>query len=97
MLPEDFKGFDCLRINYTVKYLPGNNQRLLRIIPDILVPESLMNYRTPSSAVYSELLKSDQLDRYTLVNFEDMDKTKKLMMKLDIELAITGPFELELK
>lgn len=97
VLPQDFKEVDCLRIDYGTKYKDNSDIRILRIIPDIQVPDSLMGYRPPSSGAYSELRPLDSNEGYALVNFEDMDKTKRFMLDFEIEFAILGPFEMEIR
>lgn len=95
LLPEDFKKYDCLKIEYSAGDEDKSNEKILRIIPDIEVPDSAIGYRLPSSSVYSELCPLDENEGYALVVFDDMDKTRKIMINLEIEFAVIGPFEME--
>lgn len=96
LLPEQFKDFDCMKIDYSTEYINESNEKILRIIPDIQVSDSLFEYRRPSSGSFSELLPLDKNASYALVQFEDMDKTKKVLLNLEIEYGIIGPFDLNL-
>jgi signal peptidase I len=100
LLPDEFKKFDCLKIDYTTGTLSnGSNTKILRIIPDISVPsESFFNYDTvPSSGVFSNFIPPDRNNGYTLIEFDGMEKTKKIMINLNVEFAIIGPFEMDIK
>ena len=96
LLPEEFKNFDCLRIDYSTGYKNESNEKILRIIPDIQVPDAMTGYRSPSSGIHSELCPLDKNEGYSITEFEDMDKTKKIMINLGIEFAIIGPFEMDI-
>lgn len=95
-LPDEFKRFDCLKIGYSTSYKKGSNTKILRIIPDIQVPDTLIGYVRPSSSVYSELCPLDKNEGYAILEFENMDKTKRIMINLEVELAVIGPFEMDI-
>lgn len=97
ILPDEFYQYDCLKLDYHSIYPMGSIEKILRIIPNIHVPDGLTGYKRPSSAVNSELCPLEKNEGYTLINFEDMDKSKKIMITLDIEQAVMGPFELYIK
>lgn len=99
LLPDEFRKFECLKIDYATSTLSNSSTKILRIIPDILVPsEPFFNYdATPSSGVYSEFLPLDKNSGYALMEFDGMEKAKKIMINLNVEFAIIGPFEMDIK
>jgi hypothetical protein len=98
LLPENFNKFDCMKVDYDARYKEGSNIKILRIIPDILVPDSdfMTGYTKPSSAIFSDLLSFNKNTGYAIVHFNDMDRTKKIMINVGIEFAVIGPFEMDI-
>ncbi len=97
LLSEGFRNYDRLKIDYSTGYKNNKNRRIMRIIPDIYVPDNLTGYRTLSSSIFSELLPFDRNEGYALVDFDGMDKTEKIIMNLKIEYELIGPFEVDLR
>jgi hypothetical protein len=97
ILPDDFKKSDCLKIGYTTSNKKESNTKILRIIPEVQVPDGSTGYMQPSSSVYSEICPLDKNEGYALTEFENMDKTKKLKLAFEVELAVMGPFEMKIQ
>ena len=97
LLPDEFKKHDCLKIDYSTLCTDGSNKKILRIIPDILVPSfAFSDYMTPSSSVYSELIQLDKNSGYALTEFDGMEKALKVVINFNVEFAIIGPFEMDI-
>lgn len=96
ILPDEFFEFDCLKIDASA--MPGKNskEQVCRVIPDVEVYAFPDGYVPVSQSVNSELWGSSQRG-HSLVVFNDMGRAEKIRLKFDVEYALTGPWEIELK
>jgi hypothetical protein len=56
----------------------------------------MIDYRTPSSSMYVELLPIGKTEGYAIVHFNYMDSTKNIMINTGIEFAVIGAFEMDI-
>lgn len=96
MLPDNFKEINCLKIDASAKPMSDTRERISRVLPDIEVPDKIFSFIKPSSASYAGLWSFEQQKGYSITEFENMDKTKKILLNLDVECVMTGPWEIEI-
>ncbi len=96
MLPEGFRKSNCLRILASAAKGEDSAETVLRVIPSFEVSEALGGFRPVSQSAYSDLWSIEQRG-YSFVTFDEMEKTRKINLKLDIEYTMKGPWEIELK
>lgn len=96
ILPEEFEQYDCIKID--ARYQPGSNvrEKALRVLPSIEVPDDLIGYTMISQSTYAELWEDGQKG-YSITVFDNMEKTKKIRLKFDVEYAMTGPWVIDLQ
>lgn len=96
LLPEEFKKYDCLKIDASAKVNNNARETVCRVIPNVEVPDGVFGYVMTSQSVNSELWDSNQRG-YSLTVFEKMETTKKILLKFDVEYAMTGPWEFKIQ
>ncbi len=96
MLPEEFKKFDCIKID--ANYEPGQNarERVLRVLPNIEVPDGWIDYTMTSQSTYAELWNDEQ-GGYSITAFDGMETAKKIRLKFDVEFAMKGPWAIDIE
>jgi hypothetical protein len=96
ILPADFKKSDCLRVDAVSRV--GNNSResVMRVVPNVEIPDGFFKFIGISQSANSELWTEEQRG-YSLVAFEKMEKTKKILLKFDVEYVMSGPCEIEIR
>ncbi|NLL95655.1 MAG: hypothetical protein GX227_00870 [Clostridiaceae bacterium] len=96
MLPEEFKKYNCLRILASATKGEGSAETVLRVIPSLEIPETLGGFRLVSQSAYSDLWGIEQRG-YSFATFDEIEKTRKINLKFDIEYTMKGPWEIGLK
>jgi hypothetical protein len=96
LLPADFKRSDCLRIDAVSRIGNNSRERVMRVIPNVEVPDGFFKFIGISQSANSELWTEEQRG-YSLVVFEEMEKTKKILLKFDVEYVMSGPWEIEIR
>lgn len=96
MLPEYFKAYECLRIDAAAKPKETSGERIVRALPVIEVPKGLFGSVRQSSSGYADLWELEDQGGYSISHFENMNKSKKIILKWDVECALTGPWVIEI-
>lgn len=96
LLPDEFRNNDCMRMDISVKPAVNSRETILRAWPQIEVPHNVFGYLGVSYSTYAQLWGSKQQSGYSLTYFDDMHKTKKIMLNFNIQCAMTGPWEIEI-
>lgn len=103
LLPDDFKPFDCLKIDAGASRQNNSREVICRVIPDIQVKQSMQlsdlmsGFISVSNNVNAELWGSDKQHGYSIVQFEDMAKAGRILLNFDVECAMNGPWEIEIE
>ncbi|MEN6314704.1 MAG: hypothetical protein ABFD25_10695 [Clostridiaceae bacterium] len=103
LLPDDFKPFDCLKIDAGASRQNNSREVICRVIPDIQVKRSMQlsdwmsGYIRVSNSVNAELWSRNKQRGYSIVQFENMDKAGKILLNFDVECAMIGPWEIEIE
>ncbi len=94
-LHDEFKADYYLRID--ASGLVGENKRemVVRVIPTVKVSDGGF-YLSVSQCTSGELWDSSQKG-YSITAFDELSPTKKIILNFDIECAMTGPWEINLK
>ncbi len=96
MLPDEFKKYDCIKID--ANYKPGQNSReiALRVLPKVEVPDSWIDYTMTSQSTYAELWNVVQRG-YSITAFDGMETTRKILLKFDVEFAMKGSWVIDME
>ncbi|HHY81897.1 MAG TPA: DUF4179 domain-containing protein [Clostridiales bacterium] len=96
ILPGEFKAANCLMIEASATTEIGSRESVLRIIPDIQVMNSLFHLMPVSQSIYAEFWDLKLHSGYSLIHFDDLEETKKIIINFSAELSMTGPWEIQL-
>lgn len=96
ILPEDFREYNCLRIDATAVMGENKREMVLRVLPRVEASEGSFGYKSVSQSTYAEIWDSSQKG-YSITTFDELDSTKKVLLNFDVEYAMIGPWEINLK
>lgn len=96
LLPDEFREFDCLRIDAWAEVGDNKREIVLRVLPNVEVPDGGFGYNSKSQSSYAELWDSGQKG-YSITSFDELTSTKKILINFDVEYAMTGPWVINLK
>lgn len=74
----------------------SSRESVLRIVPDIQVMDSRFHYVQVSQAVNAEFWDPKLHSGYSLINFDGLMQTKKIMINFSAEFSMAGPWEIQL-
>jgi hypothetical protein len=97
ILPDEFKPSDCLMIDASAATEISSRESILRIIPDIKAVDSPFHSKPVSQAINAEFWDPKQHNGYSLVSFDNMQETKKIIVNFAAEISMAGPWEIELE
>ena len=97
ILTDDFKMYDCLKIDFGATQVKDSNERVLQILPIINVPSKIFKFAPTSFSANCDLWPLENQKGYTLIEFDNMSTTNKVLINLDIKFTRIGPFEIEVK
>ncbi|HCS73703.1 MAG TPA: hypothetical protein DIW17_07500 [Clostridiales bacterium] len=101
VLHDDFKFSDNLMIEASAEIQEGTGKSVIRMFPDIL-SGNLMNKHDWISHRMSRGSYAPQWDPIeqkgqSFTVFDDMEKTRKIIINFKVEFSMTGPWEIDLK
>ena len=97
VLHNDFKSTDNLMIEASADLQEGARKSIIRMFPDILSVDFLNNHDPISQGSYAPQWDPIEQKGYSFTVFDDMEKTKKIVINFMVEFSMTGPWEIELK
>lgn len=96
MMPEEMKASQAMKIDASYKEGENARERVLRVLPNVEVPDSMIDYAMVSQSTYAELWDEEPRG-YSITVFDDIEKTKKVRLKFSVECTMTGPWVITLK
>ena len=96
LMPEEFKAFQGIKLDASYRAGANTRERVLRVLPDVEVPDSMIDYAMISQSTYAELW-ADKPGGYSITVFDDMETTKKIRLKFGVECATIGPWVITLE
>jgi hypothetical protein len=96
ILPDGFKTADCLMLNASAATETSSRESVLRIVPHIQVMDSPFHFVQVSQAINAEFWDTKLHGGYSLISFDGMEETKKIMINFSAEFTMDGPWEIQL-
>jgi hypothetical protein len=97
VLPEEFKCYDNLMIEASTRISGDSRSSILRIVPEILMGSKFNSSFRISQSVYAGFWNSEENSGYSIINFDGIKEARKILINLDAEISMTGPWRIPLE
>lgn len=97
ILPEGFESIDNIMINASTTTIDNSSESILRIVPHIPLSSSKFHYLPTSYSVHASFWDPKERSGYSFINFDSMQKTKKIIIDFSTEISMIGPWEIQLE